>query len=288
MRLELDVYYINSRNQRFTLQGDDLCFLDVLPLYGYKWEYDVANRPSGMGGTATGFSRYPREIALDLRMRGRTREDFLQRANLLAAVADVDALNETPGRLYVGDQYLTCYLSTGGNVTQAPRNGNFALQSIKVLAVEPYWCTEKTTNLYKQTSGPEELDSMSKRYNLRNPYHYSGTGYTSVTLLNSHYAPAPMRIVVYGTAADPAITINGNLYQVNVTVLETERLVVDQTNHTIYKLSANGTRSNCFDSREKTSDIFLPVPVGENTLNYSGEFNASVTIIEQRSQLRWT
>lgn len=285
---DLNVYYINSKNQRFTLQGDDLCFLDVLPLYGYKWDYDTINRPSGMGGTASGFSRFPREIALELRIRGRTREDFLQRVNLLAAVADVDALNGAPGRLYVGDQYLVCFLSTSGSASLAPRAGNFAIQDIKLLAVEPYWCTEKVLNLYKQSSTPEESDSMAKRFNLRNPYHYSGSSYTSVPLVNSHYAPAPMRITIYGTIADPAITINGNLYQVNTTVLETERLVIDQKSHTIYKLSANGAKTNCFNDREKANDIFLPVPVGENLVNYSGEFNASIALIEQRSQLRWT
>ena len=285
---DLSIYYINSQSQRFTLEGDDLSFVDALPLYSYKWDYDTINRPSGMGGTASGFSRFPREIGLELRIRGRTREDFLQRANQLAAVADVDALNETPGRLYVGDQYLVCYLSTSGSVSLAPRNGNFALQEVKVLAVEPYWCTEKVLNLYKQSTTPEESDSMSKRFNLRNPYHYSGSSYTSVPLINTHYAPAPMRITIYGAIADPAITINGNLYQVNVTVLATERLVIDQTSHTIYKLSANGEKTNCFNARDKENDIFLPVPAGENTVTYSGEFNASIAIIEQRSQLRWT
>ena len=282
-----NVYYVNSQNQRFTLSGDDLTFLDVLPLYSFDWDYTVTNRPSGMGGTASGFSRFPREIALELRMRGRSREQFLSQMNTLAAVADVDALNETPGRLYVDGQYMAGFLAVSGSVSSNPRNASFATQDIRFLSTEPYWCTEKVVRLYKTDDEPVQADDMAKKFNLRNPYHYTRRAYTAIDLDNTHYAPAPMRITVAGPITNPAITIAGTVYQVNVTVLETEQLVIDQTTHEIYKVTAGGVRTSVFNSRNKSYDIFKPLATGASALTYSGEFDAQIAIIEQRSQLRW-
>lgn len=282
-----NVYYVNSQNRRFTLSGDDLTFLDVLPLYSFKWDYTTANRPSGMGGTASGFSRFPREIALELRMRGRTREQFLSQMNSLAAVADVDALNETPGRLYVDGQYMAGFLAVSGSVSSNPRNATFATQDIRFLSVEPYWCTERIVQLYQTGDDPGTLDTTAKKYNLRNPYHYTRRAYTAIDLDNTHYAPAPMRFTISGPITNPAITIAGNVYQVNVAILQTERLVIDQTTHEIYKLNAAGAKTNVFNSRNKAYDIFKPLATGTSELTYSGEFDAQIAIIEQRSQLRW-
>lgn len=282
-----NVYYVNSKNQRFTLSGDDLTFLDVLPLYSFDWDYTTTNRPSGMGGTASGFSRFPREIALELRMRGRNREQFLSQMNTLAAVADVDALNETPGRLYVDGQYMAGFLAVSGSVSSNPRNANFAIQDIKFLSVEPYWCTEKIVRLYMAEDDPGTLDDTAKKFNLRNPYRYTRRAYTNIDLDNTHYAPAPMRFTISGPITNPAITIAGTVYQVNVTVLETEQLVIDQTTHEIYTINAVGTKTNVFNSRNKAYDIFKPLATGTSALTYSGEFNAQIAIIEQRSQLRW-
>lgn len=284
---DLTIYYQTSAGTKYILQGDNKSFVDVLPLYGFSWSYQTSNRVGGNGGFASGFSRQPRTVSLEVRTRGFSRQEFLDKMNALIAAADADAIAETPGRLYAGEQYLTCFLAVSGRVSAAPPTGNFAVQEISVLAVEPYWCTDKTT-YYNISSSGGTTDSMSKRYNLRNPYHYSGTDIANASINNTHYAPAPAVITFYGPCANPVIQINGVTYQVNGTVLASERMEIDQVKRTIHRISANGARTNEFNSRIKTSDVFTPVPPGESPVIYSGDYAISVTLVEQRSQLKWT
>ena len=286
MAIDLPVRYVNHQGASFTLQGDGLTFLDVLPLYAFSWDYEIINSVTGQGGAARGFSRFPRTIELELRMRGFSRAQFLQQMNDLHAVTEVDALAESPGRLYVGNQYMVCFLSVAATVPSAPRNGNFATQAVTVLAVRPFWCTEKTYT-FNPVSVPESPDDMGKKYDLKYPYRY-GSGLLQGSIKNEHYAPTPAIITIYGHVSNPAIQIGGHLYNVDVVLTAADRLVIDQAARKIYTVNAAGEQVNAFGARNKQSDIFFPIQPGENGVTYSGEYLFTITLVEQRSQLKWT
>lgn len=279
------VIYKNAAGKQVILQGDDLCFLDVLPLFEFQWTYDLVNSASGMGGAATHFARDPRTINLDLRMRGHNRKEFLQRVNRLQQIAEPDVLENTPGRLYIGDQYMECYLAVGGGVASAPRGGNFATVEINVLAVRPFWCrdVEYTFKVEEENQG---TGGAGKKFNLKYAYRY-GTGTNRGKIINTHYAPCPMRITVQGPASVPALQIAGNTYRVNASILATEYLVIDQVERKIYKVGQSGEVTNLFNNRDKLNNIFLPAPVGEFTVQYMGSYSVMVTLVEQRSMPEW-
>lgn len=279
----INVKYVNHANQTFILQGDNLTYVDLEPLREYEWSYSTAVRPNGMGGVASSFQRPPREIALEVRQRGFTRAQFLDQMNAFHAITEADKLAETPGKLYIEDEYLRCYLAVKGAV-HAPRLGNFATRSVSVLAVDPYWCTEQTI-VYNPASSVE--DTTGKKYNNRYPYRY-GTGSGNTTINNTHYAESPAIITIYGACSNPSVTIAGVVRNVNVTLLASERLVIDQVEHTIYTVNSSGTRTNIFNSRNKAYDIFSPIPAGESPLVYSGDYKLTVTLVQQRSEPKWT
>lgn len=284
---DLSVRYVNHEGASFTLQGDGLTFLDVLPLYEYEWSYELVNDVSGMGGAAMGFSRFPRTLELELRMRGFTRAQFIQQMNDLHAVTDADALSGQPGRLYVGDQYMVCFLAVSATVESAPRLGNFATQTITVLAVRPFWCTEQQYTFNPAAAEEESPEDMGKKYNLRYPYRY-GSGLAASVIKNTHYAPAPAIIVIYGPASNPSVQIGNVIYNVDVVLTASQRLVIDGTENRIYTVGSDGTETNVFNARNKAYDIFSPVPVGESPVLYSGDFLMTITLVQQRSQLKWT
>ena len=285
--MHINVKYENHAGEIFILQGDDLSFLDVLPLFSFSWDYELVNSVSGLGGIATGFARFPRTIDLDLRMRGYSRAQFLAQMNRLHAITEVDALNQTPGRLYVEDQYISCFLAVSGDVKTAPMNGNFAMHTVTCLIVRPVWCTDQNFVFNPPSQDPAPVDDMGKKYNLRYPYRYSSSLITR-GIINDHYADAPAIITIYGPAGNPQITIGGNVYGVNTVVSASERLVIDQINHTIEVVGSEGQKKSVFNLRNKTADIFAPVPPGQSVVTQSDSFLFSVTLVEQRSQLKWT
>ena len=281
----MNIYYENSNGQTVTLLGDGLTFIDVMDLYTWEWSYSLSNRITGYGGDAADFARYPRTFELELRMRGMSKEDFLRQVNTLHDVTEADMIACNPGRLYVDDQYLTCYLAVAGAKPTHPKNSNFMTRNVTVLAVEPYWCTPVQITINPSTD--VQTNDNGKKFNLKYSYRY-GTGVSGSTIINDHYAPAPAIIQFFGPAANPSITIAGVTYGVNETLTATDRLVIDQIKHKIYKVSETGIKTNAFDSRNKAFDIFAPIPVGSNTIVYSGDFVVQITMIQQRSELRWT
>ena len=147
------IKYINHNGTEFVLNGDGLTFVDDMPLHSYEWSYTLTNRVTGMGGIASNFARWPRTFNIEVRLRGYSKQQFIDQVNALHSVIDVDCVDEQPGRLYVDDQYMVCYLGVAGGTPTHPKTGNFAMLELTVLAVEPYWCTEATTRLGANGSG---------------------------------------------------------------------------------------------------------------------------------------
>lgn len=281
----MNVYYQNSAGTKFTLYGDGLTYINPMELHTFEWEYNLTNRLNGMGGEASDFARHPRTFSLELRMRGRNKQQFLSQVNTLHDVTEADIIVNSPGRLYVDNQYLTCYLSVAGAEPTYPRTANFMTRDITVLAVEPYWCTPVSVTINPLTDQP--TNENGKKFNLKYAYRY-GTGLSGTSILNTHYAPAPAIIQIFGAASNPSITIAGVTYGVDVVLTATDRLVIDQINHKIYTVSETGVKTSVFNSRNKNFDIFTPIPVGDNDIVYSGDFVVQITMIQQRSELRWT
>lgn len=281
----MNVYYENSAGQVFTLYGDGLTYIDINELHTWEWSYSLSNRVTGFGGDASYFARHPRTFELGLRMRGMNREEFLNQMNTLHDITEADIIACEPGRLYVDDQYLVCYLAVSGSKPEHLKNANFATRTVTVLAVEPYWCTPVSVVVNPATDQP--TNENGKKFNLKYTYRY-GTGLSGATIINDHYSAAPAIIQFFGAATNPAITINNVTYGVNETITATDRIVIDQLTHKIYKVSETGVKTNVFNSRNKNYDIFTPIPVGSYNIVYSGDFVVQITMIQQRSELKWT
>ena len=282
--MQSTVRYVNHNNEVFVLNGAGYAFTNPRTLRAFDWSFVVTNRPSGYGGTASSFARKPIERELTVGIRGFTAEEFAQRANALTAVTEADVMSNEPGRLYIDDQYIVCYLAVGSTVEQYSHRAHFATKRLRVLVVEPYWCTEVSSifNIQEQV-----VDATGKKYDLRYAYRY-GSGYNVSTLYNNHYAESPAIISIYGAVENPSVTIAGNVYNVDVQLAATARLVIDQVKHKIYAVSDGGAQTNVFNARNKAYDVFAPIPAGANQVLYSGEFKFEVTLVLQRSEPLWT
>jgi hypothetical protein len=279
----VNISYENSQGTILNL-NDGAYFVNANDLRDFTWDYTALNRPSGRGGRMRSFSRPVTEKTVSVAVRG-TAEQFKARMNALHALTEVDIQAKTPGKLWLGEQYLICYLGVASELNLYSRRGNFAEKALTVAVVEPFWCRLDGPVKFNLTDEGELAGG--KKYDGKYAYKY-GSSYQSSTLINSHYAHCPVIITIYGTTTNPQITIGGNIYSVLTEIASGERVEIDQIAGTIYKINASGVKTSVFNSRDKTNDIFKAVPAGASSVVYSGLFSFDVTMVQQRSEPLWT
>jgi hypothetical protein len=281
MSAPMTISYVNSAGTMVALNAGNY-YVAANDLRNYTWGYIATNRPSGFGGKVT-FNRTVQEKTLTIGIRGTSASAFNTNAEYLHGVTEIDILNNSPGRLYFGDQYLICYLSTASAVGYHSRRGNWAKKEITVLVTEPFWNTETTQRFLK---GVPEAVANPKNYLGRYPYRYISST-SSGTIINTHYSASPMIITIYDAADTPTISIGSNSYALDAAITDGYRIIINQLDRTIVSMSPSGATLNLFDYRDKDNDIFAYIEPGENIVVYTGDFTFDITIVEQRSEPTW-
>lgn len=119
----------------------------------------------------------------------------------------------------------------------------------------------------------------------------NGYGYSLVSNY-SHVINMPsdgngFRVTFYGAVTNPVIYLNGQPVKVNMAITENERLEITSNGNekTIYKLSAQGVKTDAFIYRDKAHSPFFSI--GKSTELSYGEVKFDFTTIEQRSEPSW-
>lgn len=96
------------------------------------------------------------------------------------------------------------------------------------------------------------------------------------------------RLLIYGQAVNPSISIGGHTYAINGEIDAGETLLIDSISKTITLTTKTGSNINWYDKRNRDSYIFEPIKPGNNSVLWSGAFGFDLTVIEKRSEPRWT
>lgn len=280
------IKYVNHVGSEINLDDGEIIIPQADDLRDFAWEYSQINRPQGYGGRVDTFLRPIREKHLSIGIRADFKPDFYKILNAFHAITEADIQANAPGRLYVGTQYITCYLAVSSKITKLVRrqHTNFAIKELSVLVTEPFWTSEHPHNFM---AGSVKPIVGGKRYLGRYPYRY-GSSFALRTIQNSHFAACPCIITFHGPCVEPAISIGDHTYGVHSTAGEGERIVINQVDLTIQKITVGGLSINLFDYRIKESDQFAPIPMGASNVTFNGSFPFSVTLLYRRSEPEWT
>ena len=94
------------------------------------------------------------------------------------------------------------------------------------------------------------------------------------------------RMVIFGQAINPTVTINGYSYILYTTVPQGAYVIIDSRAKTIMMYNANGTRTNVFNFRNKTDSVFQKIPAGNLNITWDASFGVDLTIYHERSEPR--
>lgn len=124
-------------------------------------------------------------------------------------------------------------------------------------------------------------------YSFDHPYEYT-VRMNGRSIVCDSFSGSAFRLMIYGECINPTVNIGGHAYTVNGTVGNGETLLIDSMAKTITLTTAYGNTINYFDKRSRDSYIFEPIPAGKNAVTWSGDFGFELTVIEKRSEPKWT
>lgn len=274
----VEFIYENHLGQRFYGKENGV-FLNSSDLLDYKWRYDTINNR---------ISRFYTSITdrkLPLRVRCKYEIEATRVKNLLHEIAEIDVEAEIPGKIFVGDYYTIGYI-TSSSKSEYLKKERYCNITLTLTSEDPKWYREETTSF-----DPAQFDAVGSGkgtdYPYDYPYDYAISSFGQSIVCDSIRSSA-FKLRIYGGAVNPTIMIGGHVYAINGSVGAGESLLIDSIAKTITLTTATGLKVNWFDKRSRDSYIFAPIPAGENDIIWNGSFAFDLTVIEKRSEPKWT
>lgn len=265
--------YLNNRGQAVDLSANGIV---CDPTDAIAWDLDA----NEVNGRVASFSpaKSTRSLKCVTYSMGARRR--------LYEIPAYDVADQKPGRLYVGDWYLVCYM-TASKQEHWWREDGAAKYTLTVTVDDPYWRRDTSYVYTERHDGGQGLDF---EYDFKYDFGYAPS---TVVIDNENYLPADATIRIYGPAEQPGIEIGGNSYSVDVELEQGDYLEVSTYDKTARVVRLTGAVENAFpdilgDYMEGSgSYIFEKVPTGQSDVTWDGNFDFDVVVTERRDEPRW-
>lgn len=276
----MEVYYINHKNQKIDL-GRSPYQLQIGDLFDSSNKYD---------GSCFRISRVYKEIttiSTCVTIDAPSEKEFYAAVDQFFEITETDTAAGVQGRLYIGDMYLKCnVISSSKSFWKETFRG--MENTIKLLVPYPYWCREISKSFLKIGSGAVlRSEDIYLQYPVAYPYRYTmpqNAGFIS----NDHYTDCDFKMIIYGPCTDPAIRINGHLYEVKATLYVGEYILIDSRENTVVRYLIDGRTQNLFNQRNKESNLFQKIPSGRCAVLWNAAaFGFDLTLFQERSEPAW-
>ena len=296
---------INLDQPPYWMQTGD--FLD------YVWEYEISGRHIGK------LRKTVQEKEFTITVFGKTEEEYAHNINTLHQAFERDVLKNTPGRLYFGEYYLSCFVYTSEK-TEWEYGCNSMDNTLGIIEANSFWRRE-TTHRYLPQQKPVEGDVQNpdisgeklegellghgavvkdfpfdflKPSNLKITYPLFGFPFDLVgthgrrTLNNEAFTDTDFVMIIYGFVDNPNIQIAGHPYTVYATVYEGERLIIDSAAGTVKKIGRLGEETDLYNARRKDYSVFQKIPPGVQTVSWPGTYGVDIILYDERSEPKWS
>lgn len=268
----------NHLGQKF-IGLDNGVYANSNELRSYSWDYETINN------RISRFYRKVKKRKIPLVVHCKTDDEAMRVRDRLMELAETDIDARIPGKVFVGDYY------TMGYITQSKKSNYLVLDrycniELTLTSDDPAWYCEQThTFLPDSGNGMNVGGGTDYPYDYKYDYAHSLSGRS---IFSGSVGSNAFRLLIYGEAVNPTIIIGGHSYTINGTVGKGETLLIDSVNKTITLTTATGSKANWFSKRGRENYVFEPIPAGQNGVVWSGAFGFDLTVIEKRSEPRWT
>ena len=271
----MNIYYLNHLNEKIDLDSENI-ILQYQELFDYSWDAATSNN------AIVSFYRDSATIPVTVAITADTDEEYSTILDDFHSTVSKDIIQLIPGKLYIGNQYLICYIS--GDIKKDAFMGvPIQVKNLTIVTDHPFWIREHPHSF----KASEVTSTNNKRYPGRYAHRYAN-GLNNTTIVNVHYAESNFIMRIYGPCVKPSVYIGGYEYHSEITLEAGEYLEIDSMEETVTKIMLSGIRVNSFHYRSFKNSIFRPVPPGEQDISWDGSFEFDLILMEERSEPRWS
>lgn len=268
----------NHLGQRFDGLANGV-YLNYSDLRDYSWSYDIINNR---------ISRFYRSVTsrkLPLSFVGKTDEEAIAVKNRLLELAEADIVAMRPGKIYVGEYYTSGYITASAK-SDYLISKRYTKNNLTFTSEESSWFRDRTYVFSLKDAG-NTAGGSGRDYPYDYAYDYSVHANNRQIVCDT-IGSNRFKIRIYGETTNPAIRIGGHIYSVTGMIRAGETLLIDSVTKTITLTNAAGEKINWFDKRNRKNYIFEPIPSGVVDIVCDGTFGFDLTIVEERSEPKWT
>lgn len=296
----MEIYYVNGNGEKldfmkwpYLIQSHDL--------FDYGWSYATKS------GEVLQYTKDVTEKTITLNISADTKETYYNAINHFYDVVERDVIENVPGKLYVGEQYLMCNIIASKKLDWS-KGVEYLKNTVAVIPRYPFWRTEKmfvfppdkssniqsvpikTGDIYKNQVTEDVLPSTDE--NTIHPLFDLPFDFIKICgrriLENTSFVACDFIMTIYGFVDNPSILIGGHLYAVVATIYEGEQLIINSADHTVKKIGRLGDITNLYNAREKQYSVFKKIPPGVQTISWSGNYGIDIQLIYERSEPMWS
>lgn len=255
--------------------------IEECSFFSHTWDYEM-EETSDYGNKIIRFKKELQEHTFSLHITTVGRVSCEEAYAQLLEILETDILENKPGKLYVGNYYLECYILENKPKHAVPGIGNLTVE-LKLAAPYPFWINPKTYSFLMDT---QEIAEVEYDYPYSYPYGYMN-GQRESILEQDHYCHSHFIMIIYGPCVNPQIVIGKNVYEIYTELQEKEYLTINSREGTIIKTDKNGNLENEFYKRNFETDIFAKIPYGKNHISWDNSFGFDITVLRERSEPKW-
>lgn len=274
------IRYINHMMEEMKW-GENGIFVNYNDLRDFSWNYHSENNK------ISSFYKGIVKKTVPIIIYCQNEEEGIAKKNQLFEICEKDVITTQHGKLIIGDYYLKCYVS-GSKKSNYLKNKGYLETTLTIATDYASWIKESKT-VFRNSGSEDAAGTVGQ--NLDFPYDYPfdyASEMNDKRLNNTGFIDSAFQLFIYGSCVNPAISINGHIYQVNVEVSDNEFLTIDSMTKKIILTKYDGQKVNCFQYRNRDSYIFEKIPPGNNIITWNGAFGFDVVLLEERSEPKWT
>lgn len=269
----ISVTYISSAGKKYELHTKDGVLHKKLPYRAWSWNVNGTKLDQGI--RVSNFTRAAAQYKSDLLLFG-TKEEQEKLIDDLHDEFEGDLRRNQTAKIIIGDQYLNCFITS---VNPRYKDG-CTTDSIQIYAPYPYWRQEQKIVLEASSvTGSGFLD-----YPYDYPYDYTAPVMGEKIVKSDFPFESEFRMVIYGLAVNPRITINGYPYVLYATVPAGAYVVIDSRQKSIMMYNTDGSRTDLFNFRNKADSIFKKIPAGNLSISWGASYGVDITVFRERSE----
>ena len=287
----MDIYYINSAGDRLDLLSDKIAIQEPETLFKNTWEYSAATSMI-FGGKVKKFYKSAQEKDFTISIVADNQEDFTELCKQIEDVVFYDLQVKSPGRLYVNETYLTCYIFES-EYTEYEDLFYMTDKKFTLITEYPNWIVEHVYTVNKNVSLINAVAGLAVtgRALLNtgvDPDNDDSGETTKAFVRNTQKVPCNFRVKMNGPSEWPHLVVGDNTYNFDYEIPEGAYILVDSIKKTCTLHESDGSVTNVFGYRDPDYYIFEKIASGVNEIQWNERNVVEFTIYEERGEPLWS